>query len=152
MCNCTSENREYGFRACAKRRILRCAIAHRGMTSVEVSRHCDVEKWSPGVPKSPSPSSRQLALAAEPQPFFRFQLRHRQQMVEQAELVAPGELGQFGSALGDEGRRLVGAALSVRFRDQFLVPGFPIPAGSCTFPAVPNPAQKTCTRMTSPNP
>jgi hypothetical protein len=29
-----NHDREYGFRACAKRRILRCAIAHPGMTIV----------------------------------------------------------------------------------------------------------------------
>jgi len=29
-----NHDREYGFRACAKRRILRCAIAHRGMTMI----------------------------------------------------------------------------------------------------------------------
>ena len=28
-----NHHREYGFRACAKRRILKCAIAHRGMTT-----------------------------------------------------------------------------------------------------------------------
>ena len=28
-------HRGYGFRVCAKRRILRCAIAHRGMTNFE---------------------------------------------------------------------------------------------------------------------
>jgi hypothetical protein len=31
-----NHDREYGFRACAKGRILRCAIAHRGMTKVRL--------------------------------------------------------------------------------------------------------------------
>jgi hypothetical protein len=92
-------------------------------------------------------SSRQLALAAQPQPLFGFQLYHRQQIVEHAELVAPGELGQFGNGLPDEGRGLIRAALPIRFLNWLLVPGSPIPARSCALPAVPNPAQKTCIQI-----
>jgi hypothetical protein len=102
--------------------------------------------------KSPPPTSRQLAFAAEPQPFFGFQLRHRQQMVEQVEPVAPGELGEFGNGLPDEGRGLIRAALPIRFPSWLPIPGFPIPARSSALPAVSNPAQKTCIRIYSVRP
>jgi hypothetical protein len=93
------------------------------------------------------PTSRQLALAAEPYAFLGFQQRHRQQMVEDAELVAPGEFDQFGNGLGDEGRGLIRATLPIRLPSWFLVPGFPIPARSCALPAAPIPAQKICIQL-----
>jgi hypothetical protein len=68
-------------------------------------------------------------------------------MVEHAELVAPGELGQFGNGFCDEGRSLIRAALPTRFPNRLLVPGFPIPARSCALPAAASPAQKTCIQI-----
>jgi hypothetical protein len=41
-----NHGREYGFRACAKWRILRCAIAHRGMTSEFDAGRGEVQTWA----------------------------------------------------------------------------------------------------------
>ena len=60
-------------------------------------------------------TSRQLALAAQPQALFRLELRHAEQMIEDLEPVALGEFGEFGNGLRDEGHGLVRAALSNRF-------------------------------------
>jgi hypothetical protein len=62
-----------------------------------------------------SPSSRQLALAAGPEVFFRLQLRHAKQVTENLKPVTPGQLDQFDSGLRDESHGLVGAALSAAF-------------------------------------
>src|SRR5882757_10577889 len=61
-------------------------------------------------------------------------------MAEDVELVAAGELGQFGNSLGDEGRSLIRAALPIRFFGTRL----PIPASarSGALPAAPWLAQK----------
>src|SRR5260370_21764633 len=50
-----NHHREYGFRACAKRRILKCAIAHRGMTTENKN-----------APVSRGVSHRQISAKDEP--------------------------------------------------------------------------------------
>ena len=57
--------------------------------------------------------SRKLALAAKPQALFRFELRHREQVAEDLELVAFGQSAQFGNGLRDEGHSLIRAALPI---------------------------------------
>jgi hypothetical protein len=53
-----THDRGCGFRACAKGRILRCAIAHRGMTRRE-SRHCnDAWRYSTAAPTGGPPGGR----------------------------------------------------------------------------------------------
>ena len=64
-----------------------------------------------GPGRREGPPSRQLALAAQPQPFFGFELRHPQEMVEHVEAMTTGQFDQFGNSLRDEGYSLVRAAL-----------------------------------------
>ena len=59
----------------------------------------------------PADTSRQLALAAQPQPFFGFELRHPQEMVEHVEAMTTGQFDQFRNSLRNEGYGLVRAAL-----------------------------------------
>lgn len=67
------------------------------------------------VPGGPSPeASRQPALAAKPGVFLGLKLRHRQQMTENAELMAPGEPHEVFECFADEGHGLLGASLSGR--------------------------------------
>jgi hypothetical protein len=49
------------------------------------------------------------------QPFFRFELRHAEQMREHFQPMALRQLDQFGNGLGNEGHGLVGAALLTSF-------------------------------------
>jgi hypothetical protein len=69
--------------------------------------------------------------APQSQPLFGFELRHSEQVSENIEPVAPGQQGQFGYGLRDEGHSLVRAALPAcffRFRS-------PFPARSSALPA-----------------
>ena len=43
--------------------------------------------------------------------LFRLELRHSKQMAEDLEVMAPGEFGQIGNGLCDEGHGFVRAAL-----------------------------------------
>ena len=65
----------------------------------------------PGRDDLPADTSRQLALAAQPQPFFGFELRHRQEMAEHVEAMTTGQFDQFRNSLRNEGYGLVRAAL-----------------------------------------
>ena len=83
-------------------------------------------------------TSRQLALAPQPQMLFRLELRHSKQMVEDFQPVALGQFTQIGNGLRDEGHGLVRAALPIgliRIRSA-------ISARSCALPAAPSLAQK----------
>ena len=64
--------------------------------------------------KATAPSG-QLALAAQAQVLFGFQLRHPKQVNEQIKPVVPRQPRQIRRRLGDEGRGLIRAALAARF-------------------------------------
>src|SRR5260370_23023942 len=85
-----------------------------------------------------APTSRQLALAAQPQALFRFELDHGKQIPEDLELVALGQCDQIGNGLGDEGHGLIRAALP----NGLLRARSAIPARSAALPAAPSLAQK----------
>ena len=57
--------------------------------------------------------------APGPQPFFRLELRHSEQMTEHFEPVAFRQLDQFGDSLCDEGHSLIRAALLTPFSALF---------------------------------
>jgi hypothetical protein len=85
-------------------------------------------------------TSRQLALAAQPQPLFGFELHHPEQVAQDLQPVAPGQFAQIGNSLRDEGHGLVRAALPTLF----IGWRSPIPARSLALPAAPCLAQKIC--------
>ena len=94
----------------------------------------------PGLTLPVKAGSRQPAPAPQPQALFRLELGHPEQMAEDLELVAPGELDQFDNSLRDEGHGLVRAALPMLF----IGWRSPIPARSFALPAAPCLAQKIC--------
>jgi hypothetical protein len=55
---------------------------------------------------------RQITLAAEPDAFFRFHLRHLEQRDQHAQPVSPRQPGQGRCSLGNERRGLIGPAVS----------------------------------------
>src|SRR5262245_5932485 len=82
--------------------------------------------------------SRQLALAAQPQPLFGFELCHAQEMAQNLQPVAFREFHQFGNSLRNEGHGLVGAALLAGFIQLRSL----LPTGSGALPTASRPSQK----------
>jgi hypothetical protein len=58
--------------------------------------------------------SRQLALAAKPDPVLRFHLRHLEQTHQHAEPVTPRYPRKVGGSFGNEGRGLIRPAIPQR--------------------------------------
>jgi hypothetical protein len=78
--------------------------------------------------------SGKLVLAAKPEVFLRFQLRHPEQMAEHVELVAPRQPGKVSSSLCDKGRGLIRPALLAWFigsRTLVLRRRYPLPPSPC---------------------
>jgi hypothetical protein len=77
---------------------------------------------------------RQFALAAEPELFLGFKLRHAEEMAEHLEPMAARQLGQIGGSFRNHGRSLLRAALTARLIGSHAPTpprGFPRPSASC---------------------
>jgi hypothetical protein len=78
--------------------------------------------------------SRQIALAAKPDVFVRFEQYHPEQMAEHIEPMAPRQPSKVGSSLRNQGRSLIRTALAAWFigsRTSPLARGWTRPPAPC---------------------
>jgi hypothetical protein len=100
------------------------------------ARTTNIERAAEGRPRR-SAALGQLPPAARPQLLVGFQAGHREQMVQDLELVALGEFGEFGRVGCDQDQGVIRAALP-----SHVVARRSSPAGRLALPAAPCAAQK----------